>query len=495
MVWDWCAGGWRSKIGKGNERENTPIDPPDLVGKGVMVYARNGVHHAKSHLAPASACQQCVHGEEREPCVPHPALRVWRYPQPRTMSRYLMAYLQRIRIQPHTQRSRESAHLTPRVRLGGNAPAATTPRRRRAVAQDSALHPPNPALAGPPALHRELVAAMVTRPWHAIESDEACTPLASRIPTMVVIHTRYARLGEDTVAAPAPEASVQGRDNTRFERTRSWVARPEPFSTPAPIACAHGRRTRSISAFTSMPGTHLDEHERKQHGSNALAPGYRVLHRRARRESHAEAVRRVVWLLTRKSRPAPASSRACTAATNSCAQRCVCSWMSFSVLLPEPAKHGAQTRWVMQQSEVGTAVGCGIFLACPAGARVAPQDKCRRGTIIAVVRVRRHVRPIRTHWQACRQIIVNREKSVPNITIPLIVVSNVDDALIATLMTPFFIEEPQAVVTSHVLGGEMKHSRAVEKFQGERFPESSNGADERKHTMPTGDSSGPLDER
>ncbi|KAJ7492957.1 hypothetical protein B0H11DRAFT_1911400 [Mycena galericulata] len=46
-----------------------------------------------------------------------------------------------------------------------------------------------------------------------------------------------------------------------------------------------------------------------------------------------------------------------------------------------------------------------------------------------------HCGPIRTQWQACRQIAVNREKSVPNITIPLIVVSNVDDALIARLLT------------------------------------------------------------
>ncbi|KAJ7441505.1 hypothetical protein B0H11DRAFT_2252070 [Mycena galericulata] len=107
-----------------------------------------------------------------------------------------MADPQRVRIQPHTRHSREFAHLAPRARLGGNALAAPTPRRR---------------------------------PWQAINSDEAlppCTPLCANAPLasllvqqatciyllpMVAIRAWYERLGEDVVAAPTPEASAQRR--------------------------------------------------------------------------------------------------------------------------------------------------------------------------------------------------------------------------------------------------------------------------------------------
>ncbi|KAJ7438804.1 hypothetical protein B0H11DRAFT_2254312 [Mycena galericulata] len=70
-----------------------------------------------------------------------------------------MADPQRVRIQPHTRHSRESAHLAP-------AREST----RCSVAQAHAPLPPNPAHPGPRAQHRELVVAMVAQPTPGMRS-------------------------------------------------------------------------------------------------------------------------------------------------------------------------------------------------------------------------------------------------------------------------------------------------------------------------------------
>ncbi|KAJ7501612.1 hypothetical protein B0H11DRAFT_1908051 [Mycena galericulata] len=102
------------------------------IGEGMVVYVSNDARAQSSQLAP----HPCIGGiacmarsmnracYAAASCVPCLAL-----PTAMHCVGCLMVNPQRARIQPHTQHSRESAHLAPRVRLGGNAPAAPTPRR------------------------------------------------------------------------------------------------------------------------------------------------------------------------------------------------------------------------------------------------------------------------------------------------------------------------------------------------------------------------------
>ncbi|KAJ7501810.1 hypothetical protein B0H11DRAFT_1907728 [Mycena galericulata] len=360
---------------------------------------------------------------------------------------------QRFRIQPHTQHSRESAHLAPRARLSGNAPASPTPRRR--VTQDHARRPPDPALAGPPAQHREPVAAMVTRRWHAIDSDEVlppCIPHGANAPLasllvhrassgLPTVHGRNlrpvcaARRGHYRGTYIRGISAMARRQEVRGAVLRAdadaiccmRVPRHESFRL-LHRACAHGRRTIPTWACTPMPATHRDDDEHKQPGSEAV-PCFAS--QSASGEPNVAEVRqklkRVVWSITRQPCSRTRIELHMHRGRGFHAQCCVCSWMSFLCAHAGASQKRRTKRWVMQRSEVDRAVGCAVSKSSR-----APKISVAEAPI-AVARVRRHVRSIRTHWQACRQIVVNKEKSVPNITIPLIIVSNVDDALIAVI--------------------------------------------------------------
>ncbi|KAJ7481358.1 hypothetical protein B0H11DRAFT_1915515 [Mycena galericulata] len=212
----WCTEPASYPHGSAMERATQVlISLPHLrVGTACTAWNVNCARHAATSCAPCLALPTAMH------CVG-----------------CLKVDPQRARIQPHTLHSRESALLAPRVRLSGNAPAAPTP----SVTQDHARLPPNPALAGPPALHRELVAAMVTRQWHAIDLDEAlplCTPHGGNAPfASLLVHRASSKphTVHDRNLRPCNGEKIRGAvlradaDAIRCMR----VPRPESFSTLA----------------------------------------------------------------------------------------------------------------------------------------------------------------------------------------------------------------------------------------------------------------------
>ncbi|KAJ7434084.1 hypothetical protein B0H11DRAFT_2258705 [Mycena galericulata] len=169
----------------------------------------------------------------------------------------LMVDPQRARIQPHTLHSRESALLAPRARLSGNAPASPTPRRRCArvdcsVTQDHARLPPNPALAGPPALHWEPVAAMLTRRWHAIDSDEVLPPCTPHGANALLKQAAYRPWSQS-----APGAARRGRYRGAYIRGISAMVRRQEVrgavlrADADAIRCMRVPRPESFSTLAS----------------------------------------------------------------------------------------------------------------------------------------------------------------------------------------------------------------------------------------------------
>ncbi|KAJ7443580.1 hypothetical protein B0H11DRAFT_1931464 [Mycena galericulata] len=186
----------------------------------------------------------------------------------------------------------------------------------------------------------------------------------------------------------------------------------------------------SARACTSIPAQR-DEDEHRQPRLEALATDNTVFcSAGASGEPNVVAVRqklyRVVWLLTRKSR---SGTRIQLSMHRSREFACPALHVQLDVVSPCSCRSQPNTARRTLGDEVERSADCDVV------------QWMRRAALPGLVSQRHHtcgcahVLPIRTLWQACRQIIVNREKSVPNITIPLIVVSNVDDALIARLLT------------------------------------------------------------
>ncbi|KAJ7510588.1 hypothetical protein B0H11DRAFT_1899972 [Mycena galericulata] len=191
---------------------------------------------------------------------------------------------------------------------------------------------------------------------------------------MVAICAPYARLGEDAIVAPTSEASVQWRDDRRYEeryctrmQTRSAACGYLIMSRFRLLhqACAHGRRTIPTWACTPMPATQRDDDEHKQPGLEAV-PCF-ASQSASGKPNVAEVrqkLKRVVWSITRQPCSRTRIELHMHRGRGFHAQCCVCSWMSFLCAHAGASQKRRTKRWVMQRSEVDRAVGCAVRSQC-----------------------------------------------------------------------------------------------------------------------------------